>query len=69
MISTIMIMVSILVGNEKIHVSYNYDGTMEDCMRSIQSREAYDAIRDNPAVVNKYFCVSIKEAQKEDEEA
>lgn len=69
MVSTIIVMVSILVGNGKIHVSYDYDGTMEDCMNTMQSRMAYDIIRDNPAIINKYFCVSIEEAQNDDEEA
>jgi len=69
MISTIIVMVSILVGNNKIHVSYDYDGTMEDCMNTMQSRMAYDIIRDNPDIINKYFCVSIEEAQNDDEEA
>ena len=69
MISTIIVMVSILVGNNKIHVSYDYDGTMEDCMNTMQSRMAYDIIRDNPAIINKYFCVSIEEAHNDDEEA
>lgn len=69
MVSTIIVMVSILVGNNKIHVSYDYDGTMEDCIRTIQARMSYDIIQDNPAIINKYFCVSIEEAHNDDEEA
>ncbi|QBQ72799.1 hypothetical protein CRP7_gp06 [Roseobacter phage CRP-7] len=69
MVSTVIVMVSILVGNDKIHVSYDYDGTMEDCIRTIQSRMSYDVIQGNPAIINKYFCVSIKEAHNDDEEA
>jgi len=67
MIGTVIIMVSILVGSEKIHVSYDYDGTMEDCMKTIQYRIAYDVMKNNPAILNKYVCVPIHEAQNEEE--
>jgi len=69
MISTVIVMVSILIGGNKIHVSYDYDGTMEDCINTIQTRMAYDIVRDNPTIINKYFCVPIDEAQKKDPEA
>jgi len=69
MVSTILVMVSILVGGNKIHVSYDYEGTMEDCMNTIEIRMAYDIVRDDPSILNKYFCVNIEEAQNEDPEA
>ena len=69
MVSTVLVMVSILVGGNKIHVSYDYEGTMEDCMNTIQARMAYDIVRDDPSILNKYFCVNIEEAQNKDLEA
>jgi len=62
-------MVSILVGSNKIHVSYDYEGTMEDCMNAMEVRMAYDIVRDDPSILNKYFCVNIEEAQNKDPEA
>ena len=69
MVSTVLVMVSILVGGNKIHVSYDYEGTMEDCMKTMEIRMAYDIVRDDPSILNKYFCVSIEEAQNKDLEA
>jgi len=69
MVSTILVMVSILVGHNKIHVSYDYEGTMEDCMNAMEVRMAYDIVRDDPSILNKYFCVNIEEAQNKDPEA
>lgn len=69
MVSTILVMVSILVGHNRLHVSYDYEGTMEDCMNAMEVRMAYDIVRDDPSILNKYFCVNIEEAQNKDPEA
>jgi len=70
MSSTILVLVSLLVGKAMLHVSYDFDGTMEDCITTIQLRITYDIVRNDPSIINKYFCVPIKEVHVlKDEEA
>ena len=38
-------------------------------MKTMEIRMAYDIVRDDPSILNKYFCVNIEEAQNKDPEA